>query len=79
MIDIKNITKSFGSLQVLKGIDLHVDKGEVVSISAASTSSWNPRKWKAFRSWKRNNILVAYMWELIEVKEVITPYGRSGS
>ena len=24
MIDIKGITKSFGSLQVLKGIDLHV-------------------------------------------------------
>ena len=32
MIDIKNITKSFGSLQVLKGIDLHIDKSEVVSI-----------------------------------------------
>ena len=32
MIDIKNITKSFGSLQVLKGIDLHINKGEVVSI-----------------------------------------------
>ena len=26
MIDIKGITKSFGSLQVLKGIDLHIDK-----------------------------------------------------
>ena len=25
MIDIENITKSFGSLQVLKGIDLHVN------------------------------------------------------
>lgn len=33
MIDIKGITKSFGSLQVLKGIDLHIDKGEVVSLS----------------------------------------------
>ena len=32
MIDIKNITKSFGSLQVLKGIDLRIEKGEVVSI-----------------------------------------------
>ena len=32
MIDIKNITKSFGSLQVLKGIDLHINKGEIVSI-----------------------------------------------
>ena len=36
MINIKNITKSFGSLQVLKGIDLHIDKGEVVSIVGPS-------------------------------------------
>jgi lipoprotein-releasing system ATP-binding protein len=36
MIDVKGITKSFGSLQVLKGIDLHVDKGEVVSIVGPS-------------------------------------------
>ncbi|MEE0994335.1 MAG: lipoprotein-releasing system ATP-binding protein LolD, partial [Prevotella sp.] len=31
MIDIKGITNSFGSLQVLIGIDLHINKGEVVS------------------------------------------------
>ena len=36
MIDIKNITKSFGSLQVLKGIDLHIGKGEIVSIVGPS-------------------------------------------
>lgn len=36
MIDIKNITKSFGKLQVLKGIDLHIGKGEVVSIVGPS-------------------------------------------
>ena len=36
MIDIKGITKSFGSLQVLKGIDLHINKGEVVSIVGPS-------------------------------------------
>lgn len=36
MIDIKGITKSFGSLQVLKGIDLHIGKGEVVSIVGPS-------------------------------------------
>ena len=36
MIDIKNITKSFGSLQVLKGIDLHINKGEIVSIVGQS-------------------------------------------
>ena len=36
MITINGITKSFGSLQVLKGIDLHIEKGEVVSIVGPS-------------------------------------------
>lgn len=36
MINVKGITKSFGSLQVLKGIDLHIAKGEVVSIVGPS-------------------------------------------
>ena len=36
MIDIQGITKSFGSLQVLKGIDLHIGRGEVVSIVGSS-------------------------------------------
>jgi lipoprotein-releasing system ATP-binding protein len=36
MISISNITKSFGSLQVLKGIDLHIEKGKVVSIVGPS-------------------------------------------
>lgn len=36
MIDVKNIRKSFGTLRVLKGIDLHIDKGEVVSVVGPS-------------------------------------------
>ena len=36
MIELKNITKNFGTLQVLKGIDLHINKGEVVSIVGPS-------------------------------------------
>ena len=32
MIHLEGITKSFGSLQVLKGIDLEITQGEVVSI-----------------------------------------------
>lgn len=36
MIRLENITKSFGSLQVLRGIDLQVGRGEVVSIVGPS-------------------------------------------
>lgn len=36
MIEIKGITKSFGSLQVLKGIDLSVKESEIVSIVGPS-------------------------------------------
>jgi lipoprotein-releasing system ATP-binding protein len=36
MIHTTGITKSFGSLQVLKGIDLSINKGEFVSIIGAS-------------------------------------------
>lgn len=36
MIKLKGITKSFGSLQVLKGIDLDIDKSEIVSIVGPS-------------------------------------------
>ena len=36
MIEIQGITKSFGELQVLKGIDLIIYKGEVVSVVGPS-------------------------------------------
>ena len=36
MIHLTNIEKSFGSLEVLKGIDLEINKGEVVSIVGPS-------------------------------------------
>ncbi|MAM76904.1 amino acid ABC transporter ATP-binding protein [uncultured Tistrella sp.] len=38
MIEIENVRKSFGSLEVLKGIDLTVEKGEVVTIIGGSGS-----------------------------------------
>jgi lipoprotein-releasing system ATP-binding protein len=36
MIQVQNITKTFGSLQVLKGINISINKGEVVAIVGAS-------------------------------------------
>ena len=36
MISCKNITKSFGSLEVLKGIDLSISQGEIISIVGPS-------------------------------------------
>ncbi len=36
MLIVKNIHKNYGSLPVLKGIDLHIQMGEIVSIVGAS-------------------------------------------
>lgn len=36
MIEAKDIYKSFGNVDVIKGIDLHIDKGEIVTIVGAS-------------------------------------------
>jgi lipoprotein-releasing system ATP-binding protein len=36
LIKADNITKSFGSLQVLKGINLHIKEGEIVAVIGAS-------------------------------------------
>ena len=36
ILSVKNLTKSFGNIQVLKGIDLDVNKGEVIAIIGPS-------------------------------------------
>lgn len=36
MLKVQNIIKNYGKLQVLKGIDLHIQKGEIVSVVGAS-------------------------------------------
>jgi hydroxyproline transport system ATP-binding protein len=38
MIEVENVRKSFGKLEVLKGVSLTVDKGEVVSVIGGSGS-----------------------------------------
>ena len=36
--EVKNVSKSFGSTRVLKGVDFTMEKGEVVSIIGSSGS-----------------------------------------
>ena len=38
MLEVRDVRKAFGELQVLKGIDLKVDKGDVVAILGSSGS-----------------------------------------
>ncbi|MBQ3109290.1 MAG: amino acid ABC transporter ATP-binding protein, partial [Clostridia bacterium] len=38
MITVKNLHKSFGEIQVLTGIDEHIEKGEVVVVIGPSGS-----------------------------------------
>ncbi|MBQ3181473.1 MAG: amino acid ABC transporter ATP-binding protein [Clostridia bacterium] len=38
MLEVKNLTKSFGKTEVLKGVDFSMEKGEVVSIIGSSGS-----------------------------------------
>ena len=37
-LEVKNITKTFGNTEVLKGIDFSVEKGQVISIIGSSGS-----------------------------------------
>ena len=38
VLELQNLQKSFGDNQVLKGIDLHANKGDVISIIGSSGS-----------------------------------------
>ena len=62
MIKIEGIKKSFGNLQVLKGIDLQVGKGEVVSIVGSSGAGKTPLiRQIAEKLLARKDIKAAYM------------------
>ncbi len=38
MLEVNGLTKSFGSLDVLKGVNMHVEKGEMVALMGPSGS-----------------------------------------
>jgi len=42
MINIKNLHKSFGDLEVLKGIDLEVEQGKVIVLIGPSVQVKQP-------------------------------------
>ena len=62
MLEVKNVRKSFHRLEVLKGVDLTVDQGDVVAI-------WAPAVRERLRScgasifWRR---LTRERWSLTE-------------
>lgn len=62
MIKLEGITKSFGSLQVLKGIDLEINKGEIVSIVGPSGAG----KRLSCRLWERLTNRMRARWRLTE-------------
>ncbi len=52
MVDIRSITKSFGPLEVLKGIDLAVRTGEVTVILGRPAPA-SPRCCAPSTTWRR--------------------------
>ena len=38
MLEVNGLTKSFGSLDVLKGVNMQVEKGEMVALMGPSLS-----------------------------------------
>ena len=43
MIDVKGLQKNYGGLQVLKGVDLTINKGDCRCAGSAPRAAENPR------------------------------------
>ena len=71
MIELQGITKSFGTLQVLKGIDLMIEKGEVVSIVGPSGAGKTTLLQIMGTLDKADTVTEWYRSELFEGKRVV--------
>ena len=47
ILEVKNISKSFDSLKVLKDISFNVEVGEVVAIIGPTVWFWSQASWEA--------------------------------
>ena len=67
MLEIRNIQKSFGSLEVLRGIDLTVKKGDVVKAVVVRTKKGARRKDGSYIKFDENAAVI--------IKDDKTPRG----
>ena len=51
ILEVKNLKKNFGSLEVLKGIDFSLEKGEALAMIGASGSFALPELFRAPDTW----------------------------
>ena len=63
MIELKNIKKSFGDKEVIKGVDLNVNEGEVVTLIGRSGSG----KTTLLRVGSSNNITFGFIAKALAI------------
>ena len=81
MIQIDNLTKSFGNLQVLKGVSLSIKKGEVISIvgpSGAGKTTFLEKEAERNRPFFKNTSKTSSGWG-VRVRVTVNRNGADGA